>query len=141
MISKYKLIIYALRYYNFISRERFESGSTMPCIAIDRLEKNPRMRMKVQGSLIQARFIEIHQVFTRTNKVWYFSNRVCMYVFMYILSRPRWSRGNFLSSRCKVRGFTPGWGRWIFSERKNPEKKSSERDFKLGVPSLRLLSR
>ena len=33
------------------------------------------------------------------------------------------------------------WGRWIFSERKNPEHKSSERDFKLGVPSLRFQAR
>ena len=27
-------------------------------------------------------------------------------------------------------------GRWIFSGRKNPEHKSSGRDFKLGIPSL-----
>ena len=29
-------------------------------------------------------------------------------------SRPRWSRGNVLTSRSKDRGFKPGWGRWIF---------------------------
>ena len=39
-----------------------------------------------------------------------------------------------------VRGFKPGWGRWIFffSGRKNPGHKSSGRDFKLGVPSLEI---
>ena len=51
--------------------------------------------------------------------------------------RPRWSRGNVLASRSKVRMFKPGWGRWIFSGRKNPEHKSSGRDFMLRVPSLR----
>ena len=30
--------------------------------------------------------------------------------------RPRWSRGNLLASRSKVRGFKPGWDRWIFQE-------------------------
>ena len=59
------------------------------------------------------------------------------YLNWYHCSRPRWSRGNVLASRSKVRGFKPGWGRSIFSERKNPEHKSSGRDFKLGVPSLR----
>ena len=28
-------------------------------------EKNSRMRMKLQGRLVQARFIEIHQVFAK----------------------------------------------------------------------------
>ena len=46
--------------------------------------------------------------------------------------RPRWYRGNVLALRSKVRGFKHGWGRWIFSGRKNPEHKSSGRDFKLG---------
>ena len=58
-----------------------------------------------------------------------------------IASRPRWSRGKVLASRSKVRGFKPGWGRWIFSGRKNPKHKSSGRDFKLGVPSLRFQAR
>ena len=63
--------------------------------------------------------------------------------FGYIVgSLPRWSRGHVLASRCKVRGFKPGWGRWIFSGRKkNSEHKSSRRDFKLGVPSLRFQAR
>ena len=26
-----------------------------------------------------------------------------------------------LASGSEVRGFDPGWGQWIFSERKNPE--------------------
>ena len=52
-------------------------------------------------------------------------------------SRPRWSRGNVLTSRSKIRGFKPGWGWWIFSGYKNPEHKSPGTDFKLGVPSLR----
>ena len=48
----------------------------------------------------------------------------------------RWYRGNVLVSRSKVRGFKPGWGRWIFSGRKSPEHKSSGRgsqvwDFRL----------
>ena len=30
---------------------------------------NSRMRMKVQGRLIQARFIEIHQVFTKKSRL------------------------------------------------------------------------
>ena len=55
--------------------------------------------------------------------------------------RPSWSRGNVLALRSKVRGFKSGWGRWIFSGRKNPEHKSSGRDFKLEVtsPSFRLV--
>ena len=32
-----------------------------------------------------------------------------------------------LSTGSEVRGFKPGWGRWIFSERKNPEWLPSER--------------
>ena len=32
--------------------------------------------MEVQGLLMQARFIEIHKVFAKQNKVGYFSNRV-----------------------------------------------------------------
>ena len=57
------------------------------------------------------------------------------------LSRPRWSRGNVIASRSKIRGFKPGWVWRIFSGRKNPEHKSSGRDFKLGVPSLRFHAR
>ena len=30
-------------------------------------------------------------------------------------SRPPLHRGNVLASRFRVRGFKPGWGRWIFS--------------------------
>ena len=52
-------------------------------------------------------------------------------------SRPQWSLGNMLASRSKVRRFKPDWSRRIFPGRKNPEHKSSRRDFKLGVPSLR----
>ena len=37
----------------------------------------------------------------------------------------RWSPGNVLASRSKVRGFKSGWGRWIFSGRKNPEHNPS----------------
>ena len=58
-----------------------------------------------------------------------------------IWNRPRWSRGNVLVSRSKIRGFKSGWGRWIFSGRKNPEHKSSGRDFKLGVPNPRFQAR
>ena len=36
--------------------------------------------------------------------------------------------------------FKSGWGRWIF-QCKNPEHKSSGKDFKLGVPSLRFQAR
>ena len=46
-----------------------------------------------------------------------------------------------MCSRSKVRGFKSGRGRWIFSGRKNPEHKSSGRDFKLGVPRLRFQAR
>ena len=38
--------------------------------------KNARKFIKVQGRFMQAHFIEIYQVFTEKNKVWYFSNRV-----------------------------------------------------------------
>ena len=38
-------------------------------------EKNSHMQMMVQGGLMQARFIEIHQVFAK-KKFRYFSNRV-----------------------------------------------------------------
>ena len=55
--------------------------------------------------------------------------------------RPRWSQGNVLASRSKVCGFKPNWGRWIFSGRKNLEHRSSGRDFKLGVASLRFQAR
>ena len=39
------------------------------------------MRVKVQGRHMQARFIEIHKVLAKQNKVWYFSNKV---INMYI---------------------------------------------------------
>ena len=42
-----------------------------------------------------------------------------------------WPWGNGLVWRSKVRGFKPSWGWWIFSGHKNPEHKSSRRDFKL----------
>ena len=61
--------------------------------------------------------------------------------FITITCRPRWSRGNMLASRSKVRGFKSGWGRWIFSGHKNSEYMSSWRDFKLRVPSLRFQAR
>ena len=59
------------------------------------------------------------------------------YRIIIVHCRPRWSRGNVLNSRSEIREFKPGWGRWLFSGRKNPEQKSSEREFKLGVPSLK----
>ena len=34
------------------------------------------MRMKIQGRLMQADFIEIHEVFAKNKKVGYFSNRL-----------------------------------------------------------------
>ena len=55
-----------------------------------------------------------------------------LYPRLQLHCRPRWFRGNVLASRSKVRGFKPGWGRWIFSGRKNSEHKSSGRDCKLG---------
>ena len=45
--------------------------------------------MKVQGRLMQARFIEIHQVFCKTN-VGYFSNRVVFYTLL--ATRPGFAR-------------------------------------------------
>ena len=50
---------------------------------------------------------------------------ICLFVPFIRRCRPRWSRGNVLASRSKVRWFKSGWGRWIFSGRKNPEHKSS----------------
>ena len=44
-------------------------------------------------------------------------------------------------SRSKLRGFKPGWDRWIFSGRNNPEHKSSGKYFKSWVPSLRLVDK
>ena len=53
--------------------------------------------------------------------------------FAYLLFRfVWWSRGNMLASRSKVRGFKPGWGRWIFSGYKNLEHKSSGRNLSWG---------
>ena len=49
--------------------------------ANDRQGKNSHMHMKVQGRLMQVHFIE-QQVFAKTNKVGYFSNRV-VYTFIY----------------------------------------------------------
>ena len=51
------------------------------------------------------------------------------------------TRGNVLASRSKVRGFKSDSGQRIFSGRKNPEHKSSRRDFKQGIPSLRFQAR
>ena len=36
--------------------------------------------MEVQGHLMQARFIEIHQVFAKKHKVGYFPNRILLIV-------------------------------------------------------------
>ena len=69
----------------------------------------------------------------KSDIVW---NLVRQYYLLFTC-RPRWSRGNVLVLRSKVRGFKTDWGRWFFSRRKNPEHKSSGRDFKLGDPSLR----
>ena len=55
-------------------------------------EKNPRVRMKFQGRLKQASFIEIQQVYAK-KKVWYFSNRVVAYLFD-IFIRMIWGRGD-----------------------------------------------
>ena len=62
------------------------------------------------------------------------------YLSIIITSRPRWSRGNVLASRSKVRGFKPDWCRWMFSERKNPEHKCSGRDFMRGDPESEISS-
>ena len=35
-------------------------------------------------------------------------------LLLLLYCRPRWSRGNVLASRSKVRGFKPSRGRWIF---------------------------
>ena len=45
------------------------------------------------------------------------------------------------ASRSEIREFKPSWSRWIFSGRKNPEYKSSGRDFKPWVPRLRFQAR
>jgi hypothetical protein len=50
-------------------------------------------------------------------------------------------RGNVLASRFKVRGWNPAEVDGFFSVRKNPEHKSSGRDLKPGVPSLRFQAR
>ena len=62
----------------------------------------------------------------------HFESKEMLQVLTFCYCRPRLSRGNVIASRSKVRGFKPGWDRWIFSGRKNPEYKSSGRDFKLG---------
>ena len=49
--------------------------------------------------------------------------------FSALLSRPGWSRGNVLASKSKVQIRLRSMD---FSGRKNPEHKSSGRDFKLG---------
>ena len=42
---------------------------------------------------------------------------IIIIIIIIILScRHRWSRGNVIASRSKVRGFKPGWGRWIFQD-------------------------
>ena len=46
-----------------------------------------------------------------------------------------------LSSRSKVSGFKPGRGLWIFSGHKNPEYKSSGKDFNQRVPNLKFQAR
>ena len=48
--------------------------------AIDRQEKKSSLRMKAQGPLMQARFIEIHQVIAK--KVGYFCNRLVCFRFV-----------------------------------------------------------
>ena len=50
-----------------IQREHLTPHSNAVCHQLTLLtdRKNSRMRMKVQGRLMQARFIEIHQVFAK----------------------------------------------------------------------------
>ena len=71
--------------------------------ATDRREKNSRMGMKVQGRLIQARFIEIHQVFVKKKKAGYFSNR------------PRTFQEEW--TECSL----SWWGRWFACYCKEPQ--------------------
>ena len=44
-----------------------------------------------------------------------------IYIYIYILVDPGGPVVIILASGSEVRGFDPGRGRWIFSERKNPE--------------------
>ena len=53
--------------------------------AIDRREKKSRIYMKVQGRVVQARFIEIYQVFAKINKVGYFYNRVVFFYYVLLI--------------------------------------------------------
>ena len=54
------------------------------CLTTDAIDrKNSHMHMEVQGRLMQACFIEIHQVFAKQNKVGYFSNRVVQYIYIH----------------------------------------------------------
>ena len=51
-------------------RQRALNTNSLKCClpstdAIDRREKNARMRMKVQGRAMEAHFIEIHQIFAK----------------------------------------------------------------------------
>ena len=52
----------------------------------------------------------------KTTHYLHFVNGTWFYTLGQTLSRPRWSRGNVLALRSKVRGFIPGWGRWIFQD-------------------------
>ena len=46
-----------------------------------------------------------------------------------------------LATRSEVRGFKPGRGRWIFSERKNPEYDFLRKEVKQWVPWRRCTAR
>ena len=90
----------------------------------------------------------------------FYSNRntvvqVCLLSIVWVIKSRIWKKrcnldkmesasvvsGNVLVLRSKVCGFKPGCGRCISSGRKNPGHKSSGRDCKLGVPSLRFQAR
>ena len=49
-------------------------GCTGKTLTLLKAGKYPRMRVRVQGSFMQARFIEIHKVFAK-KKVGYFHNK------------------------------------------------------------------
>ena len=64
-------------------------------------------------------------------------------ILLYVVCKyySSWPLSTVLASRSKVRWFKSSWGRWIFSGLKNPERKSSARDLKVEVPSLRFQTR
>ena len=99
--------------------------------------------LKLLCNILWSHFIYYRKC-SRTQPFTYLVETLCLQDNIWLVNKLTMlclSRGNVLTSGSKVCRFKSDWGWLIFSGRKNPEHKSSRRDFKLGVPSLRFQAR